>query len=158
LAGAVERVHATAVAVGTRAVLIRGPSGSGKSDLALRCLALPSSRLIPTQPMLVSDDQVILTREGNVLKATAPEAIRGKIEVRGFGIAEPGCVTQADVVLIADLVADGPVGRYPIQWKSAQILGLSVPVLDLRPFEASSPLKLTMALTSLDLPSVAPLR
>ncbi len=158
MAGAVERVHATAVAVGTRAVLIRGPSGSGKSDLALRCLGLPVSRLVPAQPALVADDQVILTRAGSTLKATAPETIRGKIEVRGFGIAEPGSVAEADIVLIADLVGTDPVERYPIQWKAAEILGLSVPLLDVRPFEASSPLKLIMALTSAELPSVAPLR
>ena len=52
-----ETVHASTVATGGRAVLLSGPSGSGKSDLALR--------LIDRGFTLVSDDQTIVRREGD---------------------------------------------------------------------------------------------
>ena len=57
-------VHATAVAIGGRAVLLRGPSGSGKSDLALR--------LIDAGAELVSDDQSLLERRGDTVVVRAP--------------------------------------------------------------------------------------
>ena len=88
--GAVERLHATAIAVGARAILIRGPSGCGKSDLALRCLALPSSGLVTSPAKLVSDDQVLLTRDGLSLSVSAPQTLLGRLEVRGLGILEVG--------------------------------------------------------------------
>ena len=71
-------LHATAVAIDGRAVLLRGPSGSGKSDLALR--------LIDAGARLVADDQSELSRRGDVLMVRAPATIAGLIEVRGLGI------------------------------------------------------------------------
>ena len=62
-----ETTHASTVAVDGRAVLISGPSGSGKSDLALR--------LLDRGFTLVSDDQTIVRREGNRLIASAPPTI-----------------------------------------------------------------------------------
>ena len=70
-------VHATCVAIGDRAVLLCGPSGSGKSDLALR--------LIDGGAQLVADDQVVLRAEGGRIVARAPEALAGRMEVRGIG-------------------------------------------------------------------------
>ena len=75
-----ETHHASTVAVDGRAVLITGPSGSGKSDLALR--------LLDRGFTLVSDDQTIVRREGNKLIASAPPNIAGKLEIRGVGIVE----------------------------------------------------------------------
>src|ERR671921_1688971 len=75
-----ETVHASTVAVDGRAVLIMGPSGSGKSDLALR--------LLDRGFTLVSDDQTIVRREGERLIASAPPTIAGKLEIRGIGIVE----------------------------------------------------------------------
>ena len=73
-------LHASAVALGGRAVLLRGASGAGKSDLTLR--------LIDEGAQLVADDQVELTADANgrMLIAAAPEAIAGMLEVRGIGI------------------------------------------------------------------------
>jgi len=146
LPGEVERVHATAVAVGGRAALIRGPSGSGKSDLAFRCLGLGLSAIVVDRVMLVSDDQVLLSREGTSLHASAPAQLRGKLEVRGVGILEVDAVTEANVVLIVDLVREGVIERYPDPWPRARILGLEMPQLRLSPFESSSPLKLVAAI------------
>ena len=57
-------VHASCVALDGNGVLLRGPSGSGKSDLALR--------LIDGGAVLVADDQVALTVEGEKILASAP--------------------------------------------------------------------------------------
>src|SRR5262245_3720616 len=84
-----ELVHGTCVALGRGAALLRGPPGSGKSDLALRFLYLARRGAAALEaPLLVADDQVRLTRQGPHLLATAPQSIRGKMEVRGLGIAD----------------------------------------------------------------------
>src|SRR5689334_113133 len=72
------RVHGTSVALGGDGILLRGPSGSGKSDLALR--------LIDGGARLVSDDQTELRVFGEELRMTAPASIAGRLEVRGIGI------------------------------------------------------------------------
>src|SRR3954447_22487577 len=75
-----ETVHASTVATEGRAVVIAGPSGSGKSDLALR--------LLDRGFTLVSDDQTTIKRDGDRLIASAPPNIAGKLEIRGIGIVE----------------------------------------------------------------------
>ena len=151
----VETVHATAIAVGGRAVLIRGASGTGKSDLALRCLAVLAPGLFAESARLVSDDQAVLTPSDERLIVSAPTALYGKIEVRGVGIVHITQVTpEADVVLIADITGDEPIERFPLIWQSVEIAGFTVPKITIRAFEASAPLKLIMALTGPDLPKV----
>src|SRR5262249_29579358 len=87
LRDAAEVTHGTCVALGQRGALLRGPSGCGKSDLALRFLFLARRGPAAIEaPALVADDQVELRRDGNRVLASAPESIRGKIEVRGVGI------------------------------------------------------------------------
>lgn len=156
MSGEVERVHATAIAVGDRAALIRGSSGSGKSDLALRCLGLGPSALVRDAVKLVSDDQVVLKHEGSRLRASAPPQLRGKLEIRGLGILEVDAITEANVVLIADLVREGPIERFPDPWPFARILGFDVPLVRLLPFESSSPLKLVTAIAMATLPRITP--
>ena len=146
MAGDTEVVHATAVAVGDRAVLIRGPSGSGKSDLALRCLALAPSTLVPHSALLVADDQVLLARAGDQIRATAPEALRGLIEVRGIGIVAVSCADLAYVALVADLVPADKVERMPEAGLSTRLLGIDVPLVRLAPFEPSAAVKLLVRL------------
>ncbi len=156
MSGEVERVHATAIAIGDRAALIRGSSGSGKSDLALRCLGLGLSVLVRDTIKLVSDDQVLLTLEGSYLRASAPPHLRGKLEVRGLGILEVDAATEANVVLVADLVREGPIERFPDPWPYARILGFDVPLVRVLPFESSSPLKLVTAIVMATLPRITP--
>lgn len=156
--GEADRVHATAIAIGSRGALIRGPSGSGKSDLALRCLALGPSSLIRDAAKLVADDQVILTKDLSRtrprLVASAPSALRGRLEVRGVGILEVAATDEAEIVLVADLLREGTIDRFPDPWPKTGLLGLEVPVIRLFPFENSSPLKLLTALAMADLPRV----
>ena len=132
-------VHATAVAVGEHAVLLRGPSGSGKSDLALR--------LIDAGARLVADDQTRLWREGDALFLRAPQPIAGLIEVRGVGIVRMTPLSRARLALIADLVAPQHVERLP-EPGSETIFGLAIPVVAIAPFEASAPAKLRLALAA----------
>jgi len=141
-----ELVHGTAIALGEKAVLIRGPSGSGKSDLALRCIAAPPFGEGALRAALVADDQVRLTREGEAVEAEPPPAIAGKIEVRGLGILSLPFRRGARLALVVDLVPAADVPRFPLDPMSARYLGVAFPLLRLAPFEASAPLKLLLAL------------
>ncbi len=146
MSGEVERVHATAIALGRRAALIRGASGAGKSDLALRCLALGPSTIVREPITLVADDQVILKQQGSELLASAPSSLLGKLEVRGLGILEVDVVAEAALVLVVDLVHDDSIERFPDPWPYARILGFDIPLVRLSPFESSSPIKLVKAI------------
>lgn len=133
-------MHATAVAIDRRAVLLRGPSGSGKSDLALR--------LIDAGALLVADDQSELRRRGDILLARAPPTIAGLFEVRGLGIVRFDALAEAPVGLIADLVGPDRIERLPPS-RTETILGVAVPVIDISPLEASAAAKLRLALRTL---------
>lgn len=156
MAGEVELHHATAIAAGGRAALIRGPSCSGKSDLALRCLALAPSPLLPEPARLVSDDQCLIARRGSGLVVRAPETLRGRLEARGLGIVTVPATEDAEVVLIGVLEPAGTaIERLPDPPETAEILGVRLPLLRLQPFEASAPIKLLLALSQ-RLPGHAP--
>ncbi len=142
-----QLVHGTCVAFGAHAALLRGSSGSGKSDLALRFLALPADGGMA--PRLVADDQVVVEAQAGGLVVSAPDTLAGKLEVRGLGIMTLPHVTQAKLVLIVDFVASDEVPRMPPEpLPRVTLLGVSVPNLQLAPFEDSAPLKLKMALIS----------
>jgi len=130
------RVHATCVARGGQAVLLFGPPGSGKSDLALR--------LIDRGWVLVADDQVELRRDGDRLLAAPPATIAGRIEVRGVGIVARPYRSQVPVVCAFDLAA--PPERLP-EAAARAIGGIALPCLALAPFELSAALKVEAALT-----------
>ena len=144
---AADTHHGTAIAIGGSAALITGKSGAGKSDLALRCLATAPSQLIPIPVHLVADDRVLISAVDGRVRAEAPESIAGKLEVRGLGIMDVPFLRSADVVLVVELVASGAVERLPDPPPRREVLGHSLPLLQLCPFEASAPLKLLLALT-----------
>ncbi len=132
-------MHATAVAIDGHAVLLRGPSGSGKSDLALR--------LIDAGAILVADDQSELCRRGDALIVRPPAAIAGLIEVRGIGLLRLAALAEAAVAMVADLVAPESVERLPERC-SETILGIALPLIALAPFEASAAAKVRLALSA----------
>ncbi len=76
------QIHATCCALeeagAPAGVLLLGPPGSGKSDLALR--------LVDAGFSLVADDRVDIDPAGPLPVASAPAALAGLIEVRGIGI------------------------------------------------------------------------
>jgi HPr kinase/phosphorylase len=141
-----ELVHGTCVALGKRAALLRGDSGSGKSDLAFRFLALQGDG--EERPILVADDQVcIKTGQKGELLVSPPDTLAGKIEVRGLGILDVPFVAEARLALVCDLVTSNEVPRMPPEpWESMTIAGVKIPALKISPFEASAPVKLKMAL------------
>lgn len=147
--GVSETVHATCLALDGRAVLITGSSGSGKSDLALRCLATVPNSLISQSAALVADDQVELAVTGGRLLARAPATLRGKLEVRGQGIISLGTVDSAEVVLVAELVAsDISIDRLPDPVPSSVVCGVRLPMIRLHAFETSAAAKLLIALAT----------
>jgi HPr kinase/phosphorylase len=88
-------VHASCVAVAGKGLLIRGPSGSGKSGLALQLMALGAR--------LVADDRTSLFRKGEAVFASCPPALSGMIEARGIGILRAEPVPDVKLWLVADL-------------------------------------------------------
>jgi hypothetical protein len=130
-------LHATCIAIGKRAVLLTGKSGSGKSDLALR--------LIDRGAMLVSDDGTVVEPHDGTLYASAPATIAGKIEIRGLGIVEMPTVPDAPLALCIAL--DEPVARMPDEiLPTRTIEGIALPLLALDAFESSAPVKVEKAL------------
>ncbi len=138
------RVHGTSVALGGDGILLRGPSGSGKSDFALR--------LIDEGGRLVADDQTELRLSGDDVSMTAPATIAGRMEVRGIGILRLPSVAAAPLRLVIDLVPGDAVERLP-EPATCDYLGRRFPLIQLAPFEASAPAKLRLALRALGRPA-----
>jgi HPr kinase/phosphorylase len=100
-------IHASVVLVGSRAVMIRGPSGSGKSRLAFALLqAAEDGRLAFAR--LVADDRTRLAVvHQRVLAMPVPE-LAGMIEIHGVGIRQVPFEPMAVLFMVVDLAADAP--------------------------------------------------
>ena len=132
--------HGTTVAIGDIGVMLRGPSGSGKSDLALR--------LIDAGAKLVADDRTALSVADSRLIASPPEPLKGKLEVRGLGIVEVAYQDDVALGLVVDLTPLDEIERMP-EPASFDHGGVSVPRIQLCAFEASVQAKLRLALSKL---------
>ena len=118
-----ETIHASVVLVGEHAVIIRGPSGSGKSKLALALLDAAKSGLLP-YAKLVADDRVRIFAAHGRLVVSAPETISGMVEVHGLGIRAADCEPMAVAEWIVDLSAKD-AARMP-ELSSAEIFGVTI--------------------------------
>jgi serine kinase of HPr protein (carbohydrate metabolism regulator) len=136
-----ENIHASTVASDGRAVLITGPSGSGKSDLALR--------LLDRGFALVSDDQTLVKRDDGRLIASAPPTIAGKLEIRGIGIVEMESTADVPVALLVELTSD--IQRLPDESRERSILGVTLPMVSIDAMAASAPAKVAIALERMGL-------
>lgn len=121
-------LHATCVEWFDLGVLIRGKSGAGKSDLALR--------LIDAGAALVADDQVLL--ENGI--ASAPARLQGLLEVRGFGIVKLPFAETTAIALTVDLCSADEIERLPDRFDG---------IMRLDPFCASAVAKIKLALQTI---------
>ncbi len=117
-------VHATALYLAGRGVLVRGRSGSGKSSLALSTLRRAEAAGL--EAALVADDQVFLRREGDALVADAPAATAGLIEVRGIGILPEPHRGTTPLHLVVDLVPRAEIERLPDPAETVRIGGITL--------------------------------
>ena len=131
------QLHASCVAVADQGILICGPSGTGKSDLALR--------LIDEGADLVADDRVDISCKNGQLLASAPENIKGLIEVRGLGLVKVRARTEAVITLVIELKNRHSIERVP-EKDFAEIEGVKIPKIELDPFDISALAKIRLIL------------
>ncbi|HXJ00425.1 MAG TPA: HPr kinase/phosphatase C-terminal domain-containing protein [Micropepsaceae bacterium] len=148
-------VHASCVALGEAcapfgcavegAVLLLGASGAGKSDVALRLIAMGAQ--------LISDDQTMLFGNDGRLFADAHPSAYGQIEIRGVGIVVMPTAQPAPVILAVRLDEEADIARLPEPATHKLPQGLEgcaePPFLILRPFEASTPAKIAASAAAL---------
>jgi serine kinase of HPr protein (carbohydrate metabolism regulator) len=138
-------VHASAVLVGNRAVLIRGPSGSGKSRLAFDLILAGRAGQIPAAT-LVGDDRVYLQVARGQLVVRPARELAGLIEIRGLGIRRCDFAEQADVGLVVDLSAADAERMPASDALFTSIDGVIIPRIPVDP--AFQPLPLVVAALS----------
>lgn len=127
--------HASAVAIDGRALLITGPGGSGKSTLAVEMIARGA--------VLISDDQVILTRTGGDVVASAPDGAPALVEARGIGLIPVATMAGPSAVhLVIDLGADEADRLPPV--RTADVLGVAVRSLRRPPHLSAAALVLAL--------------
>lgn len=140
-----ETVHASAVAIGSDGVLIRGPSGSGKSSLVLGLIDRD-----PATTRLVADDRVLLAVNQGVVVAAAPATLAGRIEVRGLGIVDIAHLSSAAIRLVVDLMPAADCPRMPEpEDLETEILGVVLPRLMLPIGAIDGPVRVRFAVRRL---------
>jgi HPr kinase/phosphorylase len=149
-------VHASAVLVGDRAVLIRGASGAGKSRLAFDLILAGRAGQFPAA-VLVGDDRVHLdTVAGQLWVRPAPE-LAGLIEVRGLGIRRCDFVGEAIVGLVVDLAADDAERLPPPESLLIRLNGVLLPRIPVGTGYAPLPLIAAALTTTAGAHSIQPL-
>jgi HPr kinase/phosphorylase len=146
-------VHASAVKVGERAVLIRGPSGSGKSRLAFDLILAGRSGQLPPS-VLVGDDRVLLDTAGGELLVSVVKELAGLIEVRGLGVRRCDFVAEAKVGLVIDLAAGDAERMPPPEALQISIFGVTIPRIPIGSGFSPLPLVVAALTTAHGLPSL----
>lgn len=131
--------------MGGYGILLRGPSGSGKSDLALRMIDQYADAI------LVADDRVDVAVRNGVVYAAVPPVIAGKLEVRGVGIVKVAYSEITNLHLLVDLMGAEYILRLP-EPDYEEILGVRVRRIALAPFEASAPARLRQVIRQIQAP------
>ena len=124
-----------------RGALIRGPSGSGKSDLMLRGIDRGGS--------LVADDRVLVWASGGRLYGRAPDPLKGLIEARGLDVLPMPTVAFAEIAISVHCVPLGAEIERVHLGETETIAGVEIPMLRLRALEPSAPAKLVLAMRTL---------
>jgi hypothetical protein len=132
------QVEATAVAIGGRGIVLCGPSGSGKSDLALR--------LIQMGAQLVGDDSILLSNENGQLLAHPCMGKAPRLAVRGVGIVDVMAIEErVPLCLMIAMLRHPSDELVPKLSIAGPWLGNFLPQISLFPFEASAPAKVVLA-------------
>lgn len=139
-APAIANIHASCVAAGSRGILLLGPSGRGKSDLALR--------LIDRGARLVADDRCDIWFDRGRLWCRPPAELAGKLEVRGIGIVDQPWIAPVPVALAVRLAER--YERMPAANQVEMVAGQPLPAVTLSGFEASAPVKILLALDRME--------
>ena len=132
-----NHIQATCVSVDGRGVILRGPPGSGKSDLALR--------LVDEGARLVADDLCALVFDRPHVIAVPPEHFSGCIEVRGLGILPVPSSGPVPVFLVCDLTLEGEVERLP-DADYCDLCHVAIRLIRANPFQVSTPARIRLAL------------
>ena len=128
--------QSTCLEIGSRALLIEGPPGSGKSSLALI--------LIDRGAKLIGDDSIMLEADGGRLIARPHPNTRGLLEVRNLGLIEMPVCNGAPVSLVLHLDEAAP--RYVERPETVTIEGVALPMLRLWPDTPALAIKAELAL------------
>lgn len=133
-------IHASSVVIDGKAVLLSGPSGVGKSDLALRLIDRGAT-------MLCDDYTHISNIEGTLVGRPLPN-IAGLLEVRGLGLIRIPHSMEAPIALVVQLldINDPQPERMPLSLTKRILCGVELALLSIHSFEASAPLKIELAL------------
>lgn len=133
-------IHASCISLDGRGILFLGASGAGKSDLSLRLITSFGAKL-------VADDRVDIKITDNKVIASAPDILKGLLEVRGIGIISLPLQDSVEVNLVVNLTT-APLERLP-EKSFYEIAGVSLPQISLNPFETSASAKVLAALSLL---------
>jgi len=136
-------LHASAVLIGAKAALIRGPSESGKSMLAWELIQAAAAGVLPFARLVADDRAHLETAGGHLLVRPAP-ALAGRIEIRGLGIRRLAFEPMAAVGLVVDLAA-ADCERLPSpEARQTVIAGIALPRLAVAAGMAALPLVLAL--------------
>ena len=139
-------IHASAVLIGAHAVLIRGASGAGKSQLAWQLIGAAPAH-IPFARLVADDRAFLEAHHGRLVARAAPE-LAGLLEVRGLGIRRLPHEPCAVVGLVVDLAAVDADRLPPREALATTILGVTLPRLALAPSQPALPALLAMIHTA----------
>lgn len=143
-------LYGTCIGLGDKAVIIQGPSGSGKSDLALRFInSVPNSGFVQTtaKPFLVADDQIeIQSITHHSLFLGPPATLAGLIEVRGLGIVHVPFRAPIALFAVVQCCLYTEIERFPSS-QTTKIHAIDYPVFYLDPFTESAVSKLWLIFT-----------
>jgi serine kinase of HPr protein (carbohydrate metabolism regulator) len=121
-------IHASAVLVGAKAVLIRGPAGAGKSQLVWDLLQAAEQGALPFARLVADDRLSVEVCAGRLLVRPAP-ALAGMLEIRGLGIRQLPFEPLAAVGVAVDLAADDAARHPRPEASQAIVSGVKLPRL-----------------------------
>ena len=131
-------IHASAVLIGPKAVLIRGPSGAGKTAVAWRLIEAGRQGVLPFA-RLVGDDRVELEAAHGRLLVHPAQALAGLLEIRGLGIRRVAHEPVAAVGLVLDIGPPGPDRLPETADMQVTLAGITLPRLGVAAADAALP-------------------